>query len=60
VRIEKSCDLLAETKMSISDISAAVGYSDHGYFCRIFRNLMGQTPSQYRYRKNSGGQRDEK
>ena len=60
VRIEKSCDLLAETKMSISDISAAVGYSDHGYFCRIFRKLMGQTPSQYRHRKNSGGQRDEK
>ena len=30
VRIEKSCALLAETKMSISDISAAVGYSDHG------------------------------
>lgn len=60
VRIEKSCDLLAETKMSISDISAAVGYSDHGYFCRIFRKLMGQTPSQYRHRNNSGGQRDEK
>lgn len=60
VRIEKSCDLLAETKMSISDISAAVGYSDHGYFCRIFRKLMGQTPSQYRHRKNSGGQRNEK
>lgn len=60
VRIEKSCDLLSDTKMSISDISAAVGYSDHGYYCRIFRKLMGQTPSQYRHRKNSGGQRNEK
>ena len=60
VRIEKSCALLTGTKMSISDISAAVGYSDHGYYCRIFRKLMGQTPSQHRHRKNSGEQNNEK
>lgn len=54
VRIKKSCSLLAETKMAISDISAAVGYSDHGYYCRIFRKIMGQTPSQYRHRKRTG------
>lgn len=60
IRIEKSCALLRESKMAISDISAAVGYSDHGYYCRIFRKLMGQTPSQYRRTLKTGGQHNEK
>lgn len=55
VRIEKSCALLRETRMPISDISVSVGYSDHGYYCRMFRKLMGQTPSQYRHSIKDGG-----
>lgn len=55
VRIEKSCALLRETKMPISDISVEVGYSDHGYYCRMFRKIMGQTPSQYRHSIKDGG-----
>ncbi|MHA6533035.1 response regulator [Paenibacillus sp. BAC0078] len=49
VRIEKSCLLLKENPgLSISDISSLVGYSDHSYFTRVFRKLMGISPSQYR------------
>lgn len=55
VRIEKSCALLRKTKMPISDVSVAVGYSDHGYYCRMFRKLKGQTPSQYRHSLKNGG-----
>lgn len=60
VRIEKSCSLLKETKMPISDISVSVGYADHGYYCRIFRKLMGQTPSQYRHDAESGEKNEKK
>lgn len=49
VRIEKACLLLKENPgLSISDISSLVGYSDHSYFTRVFRKLMGISPSQYR------------
>lgn len=48
VRIEKSCALLRESSMPISDVSMEVGYSDHGYYCRMFKKLKGETPSQYR------------
>lgn len=49
VRIEKACLLLKEDPgLSISDISSLVGYSDHSYFTRVFRKLMGISPSQYR------------
>jgi two-component system, response regulator YesN len=49
VRIEKACLLLKENAgLSISEISSLVGYSDHSYFTRVFRKLMGISPSQYR------------
>ncbi|WP_179091868.1 helix-turn-helix domain-containing protein [Paenibacillus borealis] len=49
MRIEKACLLLKENAgLSISEISSLVGYSDHSYFTRVFRKLMGISPSQYR------------
>ena len=48
VRIEKSCQLLKDSSMPISAVSMEVGYSDHGYYCRIFKKLKGETSSQYR------------
>lgn len=50
VRIEKACELLKKEDMPISDISYAVGYSDHSYFCRVFKKSTGYTPSVYRRR----------
>lgn len=48
IRIEKACVLLKDKKIPIADISGEVGYSDHGYFCRVFKKHTGKTPSQYR------------
>ncbi|KKI93209.1 hypothetical protein WQ54_04990 [Bacillus sp. SA1-12] len=48
VRIEKSVDLLHNRNISISDISGKVGYSDHSYFCKVFKKLKGMSPSSYR------------
>lgn len=56
VRIEKSCELLRESSMPISNVSVSVGYSDHGYYCRMFKKLKGQTPSQYRRKNRMEGQ----
>lgn len=48
VRIEKSIQLLKKGSKSVAEISALVGYSDHSYFSRVFKNMMGESPSAYR------------
>lgn len=47
-RIDKACQLLDETTLSITDISGACGYSDHSAFTRQFRVATLMTPGQYR------------
>uniref|UniRef100_UPI004055A76E response regulator transcription factor n=1 Tax=Agathobacter sp. TaxID=2021311 RepID=UPI004055A76E len=48
IRIKKACELLRGNEYSISEISRMIGYSDHAYFCRVFKKITGQTPSYYR------------
>ncbi|WP_168714357.1 response regulator transcription factor [Niallia nealsonii] len=48
IRIEKATKLLKDGENSISEISGMVGYSDHSYFCKVFKKLKGLSPSQYR------------
>lgn len=50
VRIEKASRLLDDKQYSISEIGSSVGYSDHSYFCKVFKKLIGMTPSEYRKR----------
>lgn len=47
IRIDAAIKLL-RTSAPISDISAQVGYSDHSYFCKVFKKGTGYSPSQYR------------
>lgn len=47
-RISKACQLLEETVVTISDVAAACGYSDHSAFSRRFRSATHLTPLQYR------------
>ncbi len=48
LKIERACHLLDTTNNSINEIAFAVGYEDAYYFSRIFKKLMGVSPSQYR------------
>lgn len=48
IRVEKACELLKDNKHYVSEISSMVGYSDHSYFCRVFKKITGYTPSSYR------------
>lgn len=48
VRIEKAKQLLENHKMAdIKDIAAAVGYDDARYFSRVFKQMVGVSPSEY-------------
>ncbi|MDR6120468.1 two-component system response regulator YesN [Bacillus sp. SLBN-46] len=48
IRIEEATKLLIKNTESISEISGMVGYSDHSYFCKVFKKIKGVSPSQYR------------
>ena len=54
IRIKKACELLRKNENSISEISRMIGYSDHAYFCRVFKKIIGQTPSHYRQIQKCG------
>ncbi|QKS72518.1 response regulator transcription factor [Paenalkalicoccus suaedae] len=48
IRIEESKKLLKHSGMPIAEISHEVGYSDHSYYCKVFKKDTGVSPSQYR------------
>lgn len=47
-RITRAKELLIGTQMKLYEISDKVGYSDPKYFSRVFREVTGQLPADYR------------
>lgn len=47
-RVERAMFLLRETDRSITDICFDVGFASLGTFSRTFREIVGDTPSDYR------------
>jgi AraC-like DNA-binding protein len=47
-RLQKSCEMLKETRRSISEIALACGFQSASYFSSIFRKQMGVVPQNYR------------
>jgi len=47
-RVERSMFLLRETDRSVTDICFDVGFTSLGTFSRMFREIVGETPSGYR------------
>ncbi|HHV97446.1 MAG TPA: response regulator [Clostridiaceae bacterium] len=48
IRIEKSKEMLANTYKNIEEIANEVGYNDARYFSKLFRKIVGKTPSEFR------------
>lgn len=48
IRVEKAAELLRNETIPVSEISYMVGYSDHSYFCKVFKKLKNATPSKFR------------
>lgn len=47
VRINAAKELMLHTDLSISEISAKVGFSSRKTFCRAFNNVLGIPPTHY-------------
>lgn len=50
-RIQRACELLENTDLSIMQIALRVGFSDGAHFTRTFQKEMGITPRAYRHGK---------
>jgi AraC family transcriptional regulator, arabinose operon regulatory protein len=48
LRVQAACRLLSTTAMSVKEICNCLGYNDPLYFSRLFKKIMGSSPSTYR------------
>jgi len=48
LKIQKACQYLSFTSMSVKEISFALGFNDPLYFSRLFKKIMSSPPLQYR------------
>jgi two-component system response regulator YesN len=48
IRIGHACDLLANTDLTVKEITYRTGYENPNYFSRLFKKQMGLTVSDYR------------
>jgi AraC-like DNA-binding protein len=47
-RIEKACEWLRDTNLTILEVAARCGFADGDYFRRVFRRVMQTSPGEYR------------
>ena len=47
-RIELAKRLLTQSDATVGEIAVSVGYDDHLYFSRIFKNRVGISPTLYK------------
>ena len=48
MRVEKACNLLHHSELTIEQIAASCGFSDRYYFTRVFTQTMQTSPGAYR------------
>ena len=47
-RMEKAAELLESTNMKVIDIAISVGYENQGKFAKVFANMYGVSPLEFR------------
>lgn len=47
-KVERAKELLADRRVSITDVALGIGFCDASAFTTTFRKLVGQTPTTYR------------
>ncbi|WP_217495170.1 GlxA family transcriptional regulator [Salinimonas lutimaris] len=55
VRIQQACDLLESDNSTIEHISLCVGYYNVAAFRKVFKRILGLTPTAFRQRFNKHG-----
>ncbi|MCW8346828.1 AraC family transcriptional regulator [Vibrio sp. ZSDZ65] len=48
VRIDRAKFMLKKYNFKLNEVSVRCGFKDVNYFCRVFKNRTGKTPTEYR------------
>lgn len=48
LRMQRACELLESTPLSVKQVAAELGYDDPFYFSRVFKTVSGIAPTEYR------------
>jgi len=48
--VSEARELLRSTTLSVKEIGYECGFNDEQYFCRLFKQQTGSTPSDFRRR----------
>ena len=48
MKVQKACELIELSNLKLNEVANILGFEEPAYFTRIFTNVMGMTPSQYR------------
>ena len=48
IRLEKACELLVESRLTIKEIAIQCGFIDQNYFSKAFRSKYQISPKDYR------------
>jgi two-component system response regulator YesN len=48
IRVEKAKELLSSTDFKIHEVALRVGYDNPKYFARIFREMTGVSPQEFK------------
>lgn len=54
IRVEQAKNYLSKSENSIAEIALGVGFNDPNYFSRVFTQIIGISPTEYRRRFKSG------
>ncbi len=59
-RMKKAAELLTSTSLMIGDIARSTGYNDALCFSKVFKSVMGVSPSKYRENINNENNKRER
>jgi AraC family transcriptional regulator len=48
VRVRQACALMTRDTGPLAAVAAATGFTDQSHLCRVFKSLLGCTPSEFR------------
>ncbi|MNW46121.1 Bifunctional transcriptional activator/DNA repair enzyme AdaA [compost metagenome] len=51
IRVKKALYMLEESQFTVAELSEFLGYSDVSYFSRVFKQIIGVSPSDYAHHK---------
>ncbi|MDQ0322597.1 AraC-like DNA-binding protein [Pararhizobium capsulatum DSM 1112] len=47
-RIRRACEMLQQPEMPLAEVAIACGFADQSHFTRVFANIIGATPGNWR------------